>query len=348
MKYHTSNIRLGTSIGSVCALVLSSLLSQSASAELLLFDDFEYVVNRDNPSLPGASANAFVTVGPWTTVKADNITGSGKARLSTAASIPGYSGSMPGVNSTRVLRMEGRNVTGGTDFYLEYSGGVDTIPANVWFQFWIYINHHPTGPYGPELSGIENRHKFLYPANGPYGGGSDCKWLMSLSGSPYSPINTSAPYGNPTDGRAFIVSRDQEVGTVNYSPGGDNRNKLGPNRQSQNNAHIVPNQWHLIKIHYDTSNNDSGVFEVWAKTLGGSWVKWAEWIGGVTPNFTWSGFGAGGHRGFRMPTTLGWTDNPVGGAWYYMDDFAMATTEASLPTYGTEPRPESPSNVIVE
>ena len=317
----------------VCALFILisfSVNAKSVIAELLFFDDFEYVVNRENSPLPGMTNNAFVTQGGWRAAKAENISGRGQGYLSTATSIPGYSGSMPGTNSTYVLRMQTLNVYGGSDFWLQYGGIVaNTVPADVWFQFWIYINRHPASG---EISAIENRHKFIYPA-GPDGWPAWPKWLLSFSARSYNTTN-AMPFGDPTTGEAFIVMRDMAgEGAPNYQPAyPDNHWKLGPNAGEVSNAHIPQNEWYLVKIHMDTSDNSSGVMEVWLKTLGGEWRKTTEWIGGATPNFTWSGFGAGGHYGFRMPTTIGWS-NRSDGAFYYMDDFAMAITEDSLPVY---------------
>ena len=335
------------SFGRTIALPWLVLLATSASAELLLFDDFEYVVSRDNSPLPGERGSAFVTQGPWTYAKAVNLTGSATGRLYTADSVPGYNGPMPGTNPTgRVLKMETPNADGGSDFYLGHHGSSsEAVPGNVWFQWWMYINHHPTGPYGPELSGLQNRHKFIYPTADTFPSNSN-KWLISLSSNPYSSLNVVAPFDNPTaTGEAFVIMRDAMVGEVNYAPGGDNASKLGPNRQSLDNSYIAPNQWHLIKIHLDTTDSNSGKFEAWIRPVGGEWRKLSEWIGGVTPNFTWSGFPAGGHRGFRMPTTIGWSE-ASGGAYYYLDDFAMASSEESLPAYGNRPSP--PARVIAE
>jgi hypothetical protein len=59
-------------------------------------------------------------------------------------------------------------------------------------------------------------------------------------------------------------------------------------------------------------------------------VKVAEWIDGNTPYFSWDipSDGIGGHRVFRIPTTMDDFDS-----WIYLDDFAMATSEADLPVY---------------
>jgi hypothetical protein len=88
-----------------------------------------------------------------------------------------------------------------------------------------------------------------------------------------------------------------------------------------------------VKIHYDTTGPD-GAFEVWLRALGGEWVEVCDWVAGVTPDFVWtlSPEEAGGHRAFRMPTTLGGNQERHD-VWLYMDDFAMAASEDALPTY---------------
>jgi hypothetical protein len=255
--------------------------------------------------------------------------GSGNGYLYTVSQIPGFTGTMPGINSSRVLAAEAISQVGGTDFYLQYGNGDDpaynnTIPANVWFQFWHYTNY-----YGSQLTHVESRHKWIYPCDGPYPCHTN-KWLLSLSANTYNPLN-QRPYGDPTaGGEAFLIVRDNTVGNINYSLAASyDANKLG---QSRSDVLLVPNRWNLVKIHFDTSDPTSGKWEAWIKPQGGQFTKVAEWIGGVTPNFTWTLPQAGGHRVFRIPTTIGWTDGG-GDAWYYIDDFAMARSEAGLPQY---------------
>jgi hypothetical protein len=67
-------------------------------------------------------------------------------------------------------------------------------------------------------------------------------------------------------------------------------------------------------------------------------VKVAEWIDGVTPDFSWKipADKVGGYKTFRIPTTLGHfgekaKDNKD--SWIYLDDFAMASSEDLLPKY---------------
>jgi hypothetical protein len=75
--------------------------------------------------------------------------------------------------------------------------------------------------------------------------------------------------------------------------------------------------------------------------MGGKWVKVAEYIDGVTPNFSFKipEDRVGGHKMFAMPTTQGAHSSIPERAknnkdmWLYMDDFAMASSEEALPKY---------------
>ncbi|MEK7703476.1 MAG: hypothetical protein AAB426_00845 [Myxococcota bacterium] len=292
-----------------------------AGAGLLFFDDFEYEVRRDD----AAAASIFVEQGGWSGAKTQQSYGSGAGYLYTVDTIPGFAGAMP---SGRVLAIEAHGQEGGTDFYLQYGGEDpaydDAIPADVWFQFWHFTNHS-----GTQLTQVESRHKWLYPCATAYPCHAN-KWLLSLSAHSYNPLNVT-PYGDTTaGGEAFLIARDNTVGDINYSIAASwDANKLGQFRADE---YLVPNRWSLVKVHFDTSDAASGKWEAWIRPQGGQSVKVAEWIGGTTPDFTWTLPQAGGHRVLRMPTTIGWTDGlPV--SWYYMDDFAMATNEAALPVY---------------
>jgi len=311
---------------------------------LIFFDNFEYDVGRNDPN----AATLFQQQGLWTGAKteykpdllipdADGANGF----LYTTTSIPGYSGGFPGGTSSRVLVMEARPGTEGnqTDFYLEYGDGENpaydnTIPGNVWFQFWIYINN-----YGDQMSRVDARNKFIYPCNGSY----PCqtgKWLISLVDSSYVPHWLSL--GSPSrDGAFFMNAANTSAGiavvtntnTVSY----DDRYKLGHTDISER---VATNRWTLVKIHVDTST-PSARYEAWMRPLGGGWTKVVEWIDGVTPGFTWtmSAVHVGGHRTFRMPTTMGRANGSGYDSWYYMDDFAMAVSEAALPQYFDAPAP---------
>lgn len=331
--------------GTFGSLVLLALPSPRADAEVVLFDTFDYAVARteaNTTAIPkfqaGGGSNAKRM--PTNTGAVGYLYTVSQAEMQATT---GYSGPLPGGGS-RVLKMEVPPGTGQSDFYLEYSGGANAVPGNVWFQFWIYSNH-----YGSEQGGLVGRSKFLYPTNNGYPSSTD-KWLFILSSWTAMPRDTQ-PYGGTTAGEFAPISRDNTVGTINYSAAADSSNasKLGPNLVSGTQGFVQANRWTLVKVHYDTSVANRGVFEVWLRPYGGSWTKTTEWIGGVTPNFTWTGFPVGGHSAIRMPTTIpaaSSAPNTVG-SYYYMDDFVMATSEDSLPTYDGA-RPNRPTDLIAE
>lgn len=300
--------------------------------DLLFFDSFEYAVGRNEAN----AETLFQQNGHWTGAKTEQA-GAADANgyLYTVTSIPGYSGVFPGGASSRVLVMEARPGSEGfqTDFYLEYGDGEnpannDRIPGNVWFQFWIYINHH-----GEQLSLVDARNKFIYPCNGSY----PCqtgKWLVSLIDNSYEPYWLSL--GSPSSTGGFLMNAANtfngiaEVTNTNASAY-DNRYKLGHTDVSER---VSINRWTLVKLHIDTST-PSGRYEAWMRPLGGAWIKVAEWIDGATSGFTWTvaSTHVGGHRTFRMPSTMGRASGSGYDSWYYMDDFAMARSEAGLPIY---------------
>jgi len=341
----------------LAAIAFSAASSIPAAAELLFFDDFDYAANSS--TIRTESDNPFVSIGGWHYVKslesqayASRLGSKGSLTTVSKAQFEANTGNLdpwPGSGSGNTLRMAALNVEGGTDFYLQLGDldGRENIPSNVYFQFWIYLNRH-----GSEITAVQNRHKFLYPSNDPYGSSTN-KWLFSLSSSPYMTLcpdgGSCSPGGDPSDGRAYMIERDPSVGTKRLTTAGsDNWWKTGPNLVPHDEAYIPSNEWRLVRIHFDTSNNSAGIFEVWMRAYGGTWVKTHEWIGGETPNFEWFGFGAGGHQVLRMPSTIGWSDRDDG-AYYYLRDFAMANSPDSLPVYEDErSAPMPPRDVGVE
>lgn len=299
-------------------------------ADLIFFDSFEYVVNRDDPT----STSNFQIKGRWNGVKTIHTRQGANGYLYTTAGIPGHSGAFPGDRSKRVLVMEALPNSRGfqTDFYLEYGDSESTafneaVPGNVWFQFWIFVNHN-----GSQRSRFGPRNKLIYACNGAYPCHSH-KWMLTFG------TNSGPPrwrnLGMPSDGGAFLGNAiNSDVATVaNTSlPAGDEW-KLG---QTNTSRHITANRWTLVKIHLDTSTQ-SGRYEAWIRPLGRSWTKVVEWIDGVTPGFTWKIHAdhIGGHRSFRMPTTIGHAKRSAQNhdAWVYLDDFSMARSESGLPQY---------------
>jgi hypothetical protein len=314
---------------------------------LIFFDNFEYEVGRDASN----AISIFQQRGLWTGGKTQQSSTGAHGYLYTATSIPGYQGSFPGGASSRVLVMEALpgSLGGQTDFYLQYGNGENAaydnaVPGDVWFQFWVYVNH-----YGSQSSHF-NTGKFIYPCNAAY----PChthKWMMTLSGrssEPYWQSLGTPTYDSPTNGSAFMSNiantlypvddpatpENESVSTI-VNTGADQGNewKLGHTNTAE---HFTANRWTLVKIHLDTSTQ-SGRYEAWMRPMGGSWTKTAEWISGVTPGFTWTinASHVGGHRVFRMPSTIGEANAAVTSydVWIYLDDFAIAHSEAGLPSY---------------
>ena len=296
---------------------------------LLFFDSFEYSVSRNNAADPSGTNNPFTAQGGWTRVKSENTTGSHNGYIYTTSTIPGYNGPFPGTNSNSVLAVESLPASMGsqTDFYLQYgdeNAAANTVPGNVWFQFWIYSNNYDDPMnQNDQISQFDGRLKFIYPCNGPYPcQQGNISWLNCLG------MTTGEPFwANEDSTELFMTTVDPYDLYIDYRAAPDwNRFKLGQTDVSEN---ITPNRWTLVKIHYDTSST-SGVFEAWMKPIGGSWTKVSEWIDGQTPDFSWNipVQDIGGHRVFRMPTTVDDFDS-----WLYLDDFAMATSESDLPVY---------------
>lgn len=308
---------------------------------LLFFDDFNYVVNKLDSA---ETKRAVFTAAGWSGYKDQQLREGASGYLSTVTSVPGYSGRMPGRSgSGRVLRLEGLPTTLGnfsgsagtwrnqTDFYLSYgspAGPQSNVPGNVWFQFWIYIND-----YGDERSHWANRNKLIYPSDDGTASGDGTQNAYLISIRPGSQQGTTQQYG----ARAYVVNKIEagNGGTV-VSDAPEGSTYIGANLRSAD-GYLVPNRWYLYKVHIDHAS-EHGRYEVWMRPLSGQWVKTTEWIGGVTPGFTWitqPGLRAG-HNMFKIPTTWGTAkqdDNANYDAWVYLADFAIATDEAALPVY---------------
>lgn len=313
------------------------------SGRLLHYDEFEYDVKRDeiNPQ------PAFITRGKWSAVKAINTGRNAAGYLYTVDRIPGYQGKFPGRNSRRVLAIEalpGKFQTQ-TDLYLRYGdpqGPANQVPGDVWFQFWVYLNCYDD-PQDKEdqLSGITHG-KFLYPSvDGKYP--AHPLWLFTIRHSSYvflkgekEPREIEAPTYQEMLLHAESLGREGPYAHIKKGPE-YNRWKLG---QTSLEERVVANRWTLVRLHFDTSTT-SARYEAWLRPLGGKTVKVAEWIDGVTADFSWKipPDKVGGHKTFCMPTTLGahssWGDRAKHNqdCWIYLDDFAMADSQDALPTY---------------
>jgi PKD repeat protein len=295
------------------------------------YDNFDYVAGRDDPNVVRAFQNAG-----WAGAKTVQAGEPGaRGYIYTTDHIPGYNGPFPGSNSNRVLALEalpntlGNHSTGfwgdlQTDFYLQYgnsNGSRETIPGNVWFQFWIYPNYYDDpNDQEDQLSGFDRRFKFLYPCNGNYPC-SRYNWLYMLGGT--SDLPYFKELGTPSRDLYMQLHKESDIYFRGAPEGKTNAHKLG---QTNIFDYIHHNQWTLVKLHIDTSTT-SGKWEAWIKPLGGKWVKIANWFDGAD-RLTWKVADPGGHRILRMPTTLAKFN-----AWIYMDDFVIAKSEDALPKY---------------
>ncbi|HEB54753.1 MAG TPA: PKD domain-containing protein [Gammaproteobacteria bacterium] len=291
------------------------------------FDDFNYSVQRGDGAI-----NAFQNHG-WNDAKAENLSGSGKGYLYTSSQIPGYSGPFPGKDSTYVLAIEARpsSFNAPTDFYLQFGADDDNqVPADVWFQYWIYINNYnDPSDQNDQLSRFGADSKFIRPSKDGFTGN---KSLWTL----YRSNNSKAPYANDLGASsAEYYMYLAEVDDISYfSSDGTDSWTIG---QTDLSDHIVPNRWTLVKIHIDTSTINPK-YEQWLKPLGGQWLKVAEYIQGQTANLNWhiAAADVGGHRAFRLPgvQTPCRSDSTLScDSWTYLDDFSIATSEDSLPIY---------------
>lgn len=321
--------------------LLMVALPSDARAKRLAYDPFEYVVERDKP---GASA-VFAKNGPWSGAKTcqDGRTGA-RGYVYTTDTIPGCTAKFPGRSSKRVLCMEAlpEKLRGQTDFYLQYGspkGPLGQVPADVWFQFWVYINRS-----GRQVSDILGG-KFIYPSrDGVYPAtnrnaqrGNCYHWLFTLGSSSREPFAVKG-----AEGQGFFANRPPNADFKAASEYPTNRDKLGPNLGKAADFTLMPNRWYLVKIHIDTSGKSplvpagQGVYEVWLRQKDQPWRKTTEWLGGKTLNFTWPllSQASEGSKTFRMPTTVGGVTGNWANYWVYLDDFAMAARQADLPVYG--------------
>jgi len=319
-----------------------------AQGSPLFFDDFDYVVT-DSLEQGSANREAFWAAG-YSRIKAENVDSAGDGEQSTqtggsgylytveVSSIPGHTGAAPG-STSRALCINSRAGTDGsqTDFYFQLGSALGDIPANVYFQFWVYVARS-----GEQQSQFHAREKFIYPTRNSYPatiGNNGGHWIFELA------TNSSNPNGQAVtnSGEAFALSRD---GTITSStPFWDDANAANDGTTS----HLgqadsatplwLPNQWIETRIHYDTSGAN-GVYEVWTRAVGTPWTKRAEWIGGTTIDgsaFVWNidpSF-RDGHASIRVPTTMpgAGSATPQYDAWIYLQDFTMAAAAEDLPTY---------------
>ena len=326
----------------VSAVALTLVLQEAPHAQsgVVIFDQFEYVVDREDPS-----AVALFTTQGWSYAKTEQVTNGAHGWLYTTTTVPGYSGQFPGLDSTRVLALEARPrafdpiMIGDppvpvwqTDFFLQLGGNSaeydNYIPGDAWLQFWMYPAHT-----GGVTSTFDGRSKFFYACNGDYPCHSH-KWMVMSTSATNNPENMT-PLGDPSQGEFFwLLQKSAGVSQItNLTADPYSQSAIGSPYPTD---WMRPNRWTLVKMHFDTTHTTGNSWEVWLRPQGGVWSKQSEWIGNVTPGFTWDvpAEHVGGHRVLRFPTTVGWD------YWLYLDDFVIARAESDLLQYddgGTGP-----------
>lgn len=208
---------------------------------------------------------------------------------------------------------------GQTDYYLQLGreSGPAVIPANAWIQFWTYAT--PQSRFAP-------RDKTLYVCRTTYPcttGNWTWMLLWGRVGSQY--FLSEAEYA-PLPNR-FLALQTEGGSNRNAPEFPDGQESLYQNVSA---AQIVGGRWYQVRLHIDTSG-PQGTYEAWIKERGASgWTSVAEWIGGVTPNFTWPipTNHRNGHPMMRLPTTV---NGNYGDSTTYMDDFVVSDSLADLP-----------------
>lgn len=249
----------------------------------------------------------------------------------------GYTGIIPGLNSTRVGKMEALalSVNQQTDFYGGFSepGNYQKIPADVWFQHWLYVNDNGT----EQTNIISGRPtKWLYPCIDGHGScgadGTAGLWMLHMIGE--------------DNGQYSFALRDATFGISDFTwpnePDGNQRvlwYNLEPNLRHSTNT------WYLFKWHIKTTGTSNGnMFEAWVREIRGNWVKVSEFVSSDDPDnrlpdssFTWTidpAYAGNGHDYFRAPTTAPANNvTPYTDLHAYVKDFCIARQEHLLPSY---------------
>ncbi len=294
-------------------------------------DDFDYVIART--ATPTQLQAGFRAAG-WNDARAENGTGRNTSYLYTVNSIAGFAGTFPA--GARALAMEGYPNNGNdpsflqADYWVQYGnegGSALTIPANCWIQFWIYLQN-----FGTQLSRYPNRNKFLYPVADFFPGNSNpsstvtVPWLVLLGAQGYED--------------AFGPLAENFIGVQAFgSNRGDGSDRLYQNVSSAKK--LTANAWHLVKLRLDTSTA-AGNVQAWIRTQGdANFTQIMDWRHGITPGFSWVTYPEtrNGMKLLRMPTTenANPVNNPLrngdGTNFKFMQSFALAGSEADLPTY---------------
>lgn len=302
----------------------------SSPGNPLFFDDFGYTLNRVDTF---ATKLAAVQAAGWSYMKDNNLSDGAKGYLYTASSIPGYSGTIPG-SSGRVLvvEREAEDGDGNGDLWLGYGDYADAateaeaaIPSTLWLQYW-----QRTDPGTPAPNG-----KLWYPIpaypgtrTGYPGSADEMPWFMTMGTSTLDPDGSSGTSPSFADGYTYRLEANRSDRT---SWPAYNQWKLGPNLVSGDAMFMHPGTFYLHKMYFNTSG-PTGRWEWWKRALGVmEWTKMAEFIPGVTPNFTWNTIPQE-RNGFRY---MKWPVTSTPANTFQITDICWAAAEADLPVYGS-------------
>jgi len=220
------------------------------------------------------------------------------------------------------------------------TGETDTVdpetfwPADAWIQMKVENIHTQERPSWYIL----NNGKFIYPANELNAAGGmfpgHPPYIIALSSGSWEPYHEF--HGTVQDSFYFTFSMKGNndasfTGSTMFPDEPEPAKNLGP--QDVVNGRVTPNEEVVVTFHIDVSG-DQGIFEQWMQREGQEPVKVAEWIGGVTPGFTWDTTTEIGIKQFRMPTTvndIGVAGDGVGNYWMQMEYFAIGSTSTDLP-----------------
>lgn len=326
------------------------LCAQSAMAQVVIMDDFEYAAANADDN--GRCDPAFTSGagGGWHHCSQSDSGDSNPCTLETVTTIPGYSGPMP--SGSRALRLHSNAIVAQSDCWLgigDVNSPENLVPANVWIQFGQYINYDAASGERSDL--LSRSWKMLYPCNDAdgYPCNSSGYWLMQMGASVTWPNTPGAPQGLPSPGHGYLLLRDNTAGSPHWTGASGG----GESHMSQTSlaAHAEPNRWNIIRCNFNTSNASAAEAHCWiAPGLGQPFIKVMQWVHGQNVAgrpFTWTVPVARGHKYIRWPTT-----HPSGNTWgqevfVYYDDFTIANRESDLRTYGGTPAPLAPRNIRI-
>lgn len=325
-----------------------------SGGQLLFFDNFNYTMNRLDS---GAVKQAAATAAGYSGLKDEQTKpGGALGYLYTVNSVEGDASGIPGGGRALCLESLGNTLQGQTDYYVQLgSGSPGAFPADLWIQAWMYVQADAASGKSSVIAG---RNKLIYPLLGSNAGypsaTQDTAWLLSIRPDAHD-IATGNLISQPHPAAFAFESRglySGATGTRAYHPhlaGTGLEDYMYPNVNvgGANARFIMPNQWYLVRFHFDTSgatNSNTSVFEVWWRSKGaqaGGLIKKIEFIGGQaapgSPNFSFHNrlLDNVGAKMLRIPTTVGSQNAPWGDSWIYLKDLAVAANASSLPVYAS-------------